>query len=83
VTTSHYSCESYATLHVRPAVSIRGLKAAEVNECVYGLDEVAVDGYGSRTGAGPKFCSFVFAYETCKPSGAAVEQKLDRISVES
>jgi len=39
-------CESYATLHVRPAVSIRGLKAAEVDERVQGLDEVAIDGYG-------------------------------------
>jgi len=49
VTTSY---ESYAALHVRPAVSIRGLKAIEVDERVHGLDEVAVNGYDSRAEAG-------------------------------
>jgi len=40
-----------ATLYVRPAVSVRGLKATEVDERVHGLGEVAFDGYGSRTRA--------------------------------
>jgi len=34
-------------------------------------------------GPEPRFCSFVLAHETCKPSGADAEQKLDRISVKS
>jgi len=36
-------------LRVRPAASIRELKAIEVDECVHKLDEVAVNGYSSRT----------------------------------
>jgi len=35
-----------------------------------------------RRGPEPRFCSFVLAHETCRPSGAVVEQKLDGISVE-
>jgi len=38
-------------LYVRPAASIRGLKATKVDERVHRLDEVAIDGYGSMTRA--------------------------------
>jgi len=38
-------------LHVRPAVFIKGLKATEIDERVHELNEVAIEGYGSRTRA--------------------------------
>jgi len=38
-------------LHVQPAVSIRGLKATEVDERAHRLDEIAVNRYDSRTKA--------------------------------